>query len=132
GKYDIVTWVLHDKIRSIKEFEYGKKILWEGVKRNNKNGYPLDISLDDYLIPYLEEFFKMEDKGYKITFGRYGSVEISATQLNKFDLSVSQLIGLYNKTFRKDVLMHKNFSIESVEENEEEEVYKRLTELSLY
>src|SRR5699024_8618853 len=68
GTYDLVTWVLHDKIRSIKEFEYGKKILWEGVKRNNKNGYPLDISLDDYLIPYLEEFFKMEDKGYKITF----------------------------------------------------------------
>lgn len=132
GTYNLVTWVLHDKIRSKKEFEYGKKILWEGVKRNNKNGYHLDISLDEYLIPYLEEFFKMEDKGYKITFGRYGSVEISATQLNKFDLSVTQLIGLYNKTNHNDVLMHKNFSIESVEESEEEEVYKRLTELPLY
>lgn len=128
GTYDLTTWVIHERLISNKEFEYGKKILLAGLEDNNSRGYELDISLDDYLLPYLPMLLMKISEGYKITFGRHGRTEINKELLNNLNLSVDDILMLYNKTTGIEILKHKNLKkeINKLTGEEEDKLYIKL------
>lgn len=118
GTYDLLTWVIHNETKNEDEYNAMKKIIVKAVEKKENKDYPLDISLDRYTIVYMDLFRELSEKGYKITFGRYGSNDEALFEnenlsfSNETFLYILQHVRLYHDSF----LEHRMFTPDFYEE----------------
>lgn len=118
GTYDLLTWAIHNETKNESEFDAMKKIIFEDVRDKKNKQYPLDISLDIFTITYIDYFRELSEKGYNITFGRYGTSDhqLFENKNSKFSneafLYLLQNVSLYRYSF----LYHPMFSPHFYEE----------------
>lgn len=86
--YDLTTWLIHETAKSPEEHAAMVQILKIAIKKiNNKYTDSLDLSLDEYVFRYLPDLIKIPNYKNCITFGRYGSNDISPKLLKGATIS---------------------------------------------
>lgn len=118
GTYDLLTWVIHNETRNELEFEAMKEIIFKDVSRKENIKYPLDISLDVFTIRYIDYFRELSEKGYQITFGRYGSIDEDLFEDEKVIFSNESFLYIIENvlTHKYSFFKHPNFTPNFYEE----------------
>ena len=105
GTYELTTWVMHNETKSEAEYNAMKEILWQAVKKKENKEYPLDISIDVHTLRYMDVFRELSEKGYRITFGRYGTNDRDVFRNHNLTFSdetffyLLQHVSLYDYSF---------------------------------
>lgn len=70
GTYDLTTWVIHEETRTDDEFKAMSSILAQAIQEYDEDGgYNLDISFDEYTLPYMKQLLDLEN----VSFGSGGT-----------------------------------------------------------
>lgn len=70
GTYDLTTWVIHEETRTDDEFKAMTSILAQAIQEYDEDGgYNLDISFDEYTLPYMRQLLDLEN----VSFGSGGT-----------------------------------------------------------
>lgn len=70
GTYDLTTWVIHEETRTNDEFKAMSSILAQAIQEYDEDGgYNLDISFDEYTLPYMRQLLDLEN----VSFGSGGT-----------------------------------------------------------
>lgn len=115
GTYDLLTWVIHNETKSELEFNAMKKIIFESVSNKENKEYPLDISLDIFTLKYIDYFRELSEKGYNVTFGRYGTSDRHLFENSQMTISnetyfyLLQNVSEIRYSFHKHPLFTPNF-----------------------
>lgn len=105
GTHDLTTWVMHNETKNEAEFTAMKQIILNAVTDQENKAYPLDISVDQYTLVYMDVFREFAAKGRKITFGRYGTNDCDVFKKTKTKFSdetflyLLQNVRLYDTSY---------------------------------
>jgi hypothetical protein len=120
--WDMSTWTFHDKARSEAEERVVLNVYKQEIKHHYEHEHEFDLSVDKYTLKYLPELIDYANTVFKddkytdgITFGRYGRVNVSAKDIDKYlklttDLFTTLFTGNFH--FHIPLIQSKQFTKE--------------------
>lgn len=92
GLNSFTTWIIHNETKSEDEKTAMSTLIKYAMNSNKNKKYGTDFSLDKYVLPYIHLLLDYKSKGYNVTFGRHGYVDLSQDELNSIELTPSELL----------------------------------------
>lgn len=129
GTHDLTTWVMHNETKNEAEFNAMKEIILKAVTDQENKAYPLDISVDQYTLVYMDVFREFAKKGRKITFGRYGTNDRDVFKKTKTKFSdetflyMMQHVRLFDYSYIEHPLFTQDFYEDFIKETAFEEEF---------